>query len=81
MNYFNEALSNFTTQVAYKDSICRLYDKGLSNAEIIKNCSYPVTEAMINSVIAEYLEKKEKPKSEYIVEYNQYGQKSFRKIK
>ena len=80
MNYFSDALSNFTTQIAYKDSIIRLYEKGLSVDEIIKICLYPVNEDIVNNVIAEHIQKSRKPKQTFIEEYDQYGHKSFRKI-
>ena len=80
MSYFNETLSNFTTQVAYKDAIQRLYDKGLSESEIVKQCLYPVNETIVNKVIQEYKELKKKPKSEFIEEYDAYGRKTFRKV-
>ena len=80
MSYFSSALSSFTTEVAYKESIRRLYDKGLSIDEIIKNCIYPVNENIVKSVIDEYESSKQKPKSTYIEEYDQYGRKSFRKL-
>lgn len=80
MSYFTDALSNFTTEVAYKDSIHRLYDKGLSVDDIIKNCTYPVNKEIVLSVISEYELKKNKPKSKYIEEYDDFGRKTFRKV-
>lgn len=80
MSYFSEALTNLTTQVAYKDAIQRLYDKGLSTSEIIKNCTYPVNETIVKNVIQEYEKTKLKPKATYIEEYDQFGRKTFRKI-
>lgn len=80
MSYFSDALSNFTTEVAYKDAIHRLYDKGLSVPEIKEQCLYPVTEQIIEKVISEYSIKKSKPKSHYVEEYDQYGRKSLRKV-
>lgn len=81
MSYFTDALSNFTTEVAYKDSIRHLYDKGLSTDEIIKQCTYPVTEAIVEKVISEYEEKKAKPKTVFVEDVDKYGRKSFRQIK
>ena len=80
MSYFSEALSSFTTEVAYKESIRRLYDKGLSVDEIIKNCIYPVNATIVNNVIQEYEQSKAKPKSTYVEEYDEFGRKSFRKV-
>jgi len=80
MSYFTDALTNLTTQVAYKDAIHRLYDKGLSVEEIIETCTYPVNETIVNNVIQEYELSKEKPKSTFIEEYDKYGRKTYRKI-
>ena len=80
MSYFTDALSNFTTEVAYKDSIKRLYDKGLSTEEIINQCLYPVTEEIVKSVISDYEKTKSKPKTEYVVDVNEFGKKTFRKV-
>ncbi|MDO4188177.1 MAG: hypothetical protein Q4D29_04230 [Lachnospiraceae bacterium] len=80
MSYFTDAVSNLTTQVAYKDAIRRLYDKGLSIDEIIKNCTYPVNEDIVNNVIRKYEQSKTKPKATYVEEYDKSGRKTFRKI-
>ena len=80
MSYFTDALSSLTTEVAYKESIRRLYDKGLSISDIIDNCMYPVNEQIVTNVIQEYEEAKSKPKTTFIEEYDQYGRKTYRKI-
>ena len=80
MSHFADALSNFTTEVAYKESIRRLYDKGLSTEEIKEQCLYPVSTEIIEKVISDYKVTKSKPKSEFIVEYDEFGRKSFRKV-
>jgi len=80
MSYFTDALSNFTTEVAYKDSIKRLYDKGLNISKIIENCTYPVTEEMVKNVIDEYEEKKKMPPTEYVEDIDNFGRKTFRKL-
>lgn len=79
MSYFTESLSNFTTEVAYKESIRRLHDKGLSTVEIKEQCLYPVSEEIIEKVISEYESSKSKEKSEFVIEYDEFGRKSFRK--
>jgi len=79
VSYFDEALSNLTTSIAYKDAIKRMYDKGLSTEEIIRNCMYPVNETIVSNVIKEYEESKSRPKSVFVEEYDQFGRKSFRK--
>lgn len=80
MSYFTDALSNFTTEVAYKDAIKRLYDKGLSIDEIKNQCLYPVTDEIINHVISDYERTKSLPKAEYVEDINKYGHKTFRKV-
>lgn len=80
MSHFTDALSNFTTEVAYKESIRRLFDKGLSTEEIKNQCLYPVSEEIIEKVIAEYKITKSKPKSEFVEEYDEFGRKTFRKV-
>lgn len=79
MSYYSDALGNLTRQVAYWDAICRLYKKGLSTDEIIKNCTYPVNKTIVENVIKEYESDISKPKATYIEEYDQYGRKTFRK--
>lgn len=80
MSYFTDALSNFTTEVAYKEAIKRLYDKGLDTDEIINQCLYPVSKEIVERVISEYNLSKSKPKSRFIEDYDQYGRKTLRKI-
>lgn len=80
MSYFTDALSNFTTEVAYKDAIHRLYDKGLSVEEIKAQCLYPVTTEIVEKVISDYKAEKAKPKSIFVEDYDKYGRKTLRKI-
>ena len=80
MSYFTDALSNFTTEVAYKESIRRLYDKGLSEDEIVEQCLYPVTIEIVKHVISDYEQVKSKPKSKYVEDYDNYGRKTLRKV-
>jgi len=80
MSYFTDALSNFTTEVAYKDSIRHLYERGLNTDEIINQCSYPVTKEIVEKVISEYESKKSQPKSHFVEDYDQFGRKSLRKV-
>lgn len=80
MSYFNDALSNFTTEVAYKEAIRRLYDKGLSTDEIISQCLYPVSKEIVERVVSEYKVAKTDPKSRYVEDFDQYGRKTLRKV-
>lgn len=80
MSYFTDALSSFTTEVAYKEAIRKLYKQGLTIPEIIDACMYPVTEEMAKKVIDEYEKKKDEPGSHFVEEIDQYGRRSFRKV-
>ena len=80
MSYFTDALSSFTTEVAYKESIRRLYDKGLSTDEIIDQCLYPVTKEIVEHVIEDYKIKKDAPKSTFVEDVDKFGRKSLRKV-
>lgn len=80
MSYFTDALSSFTTEVAYRESIRHLYDKGLSTSEIIENCMYPVTAEMVEKEIKNYQIKKSQPKSTYVEDVDKYGRKTLRKV-
>lgn len=80
MSYFTDALANFTTEVAYKDSIRHLYDRGLSVTEIINQCAYPVTEEIVSKVITDYEKSKSMPKSHYVEDYDNFGRKTLRKV-
>lgn len=79
MSYFTDALANFTTEVAYKEAIRKLYKQGFSNDEIKKACTYPVTDAMIAHTIDEYEQKLKSPASEYVEDYDKFGRKTLRK--
>ena len=79
---FEEALHNFTADVAYVKDVRHLYDRGLSVDEIIANCTYPVNEAKVNKVIEDYEKEKAQGKSRtrFIEDVDAYGRKSFRKV-
>lgn len=79
MSYFTDALANFTTEVAYKEAIRKLYKQGLSYEEIKKACIYPVTDDMITHTIEEYEQKSKAPASEYVEDYDKFGRKTLRK--
>ncbi len=81
--YFKEALSNFTSEVAYAGAVRHLYDLGYSVEEIRKNLSYPASCEQIRRVIADYEEKKNNPEKDYdfVQDVDEYGRKSYRKVK
>lgn len=80
MSTFTDALSNFTTEVAYKESIRRLYDSGKSIEEISSMLLYPVSKETIKKVIDEYEIKKSLPKTKYVEDIDNFGRKTLRKI-
>lgn len=82
-NYFSEALSNFTSEFAYKKAIQHLHDIGYSVSEIAKRLDYPLSQERIAEVIGEYEREKESPKNgcTFVQDTDRFGRKSFRKIK
>ena len=87
--YFLEALHNFTMDVACRDAIVHLTDKGLSVNEIRETLTYPATEEYITKIRNERLEElrhisspteNDEPLYEIIEEHDAYGRKSFRKV-
>jgi len=77
--YFEEALHNFITDVAYVQSIRHLYDLGYDVCKIQSNLSYPVSLEVIEKVISEYKAYKESPDQYYeIIETtDRLGNRSF----
>ena len=77
--YFEQALGNFTADVAYVKAVRHLYDLGMDIQEIKKECLYPVTEEKIEKVIEDYEKEKNSaaPKSEFVQVTDKYGRKSF----
>lgn len=84
--YFQQALHNFTSDVAYGAAVRHLYDLGMSPEEIQSNLDYPTSIEKINKVIASYIKEKEDAKStgsayEIRLEYDEYGRRSYRRVK
>ena len=80
--YYKEALSNFTSEVAFAGAVRHLYDLGYSVEMIRNNLTYPVSCEQIRKVIEEYEEKKKNPRKdyEYVQDIDAYGRKSYRKV-
>lgn len=82
--YFLEALHNLTMDVACKDAIIHLTDRGLSVEEIKNQLTYPATEEYIEKIRTCRLEEKSRASSEpvyeFIEERDSFGRKSFRKV-
>ena len=81
--YFGQALSSMVNNYAYGDAVRHLYDNGLSAEEIYKKLDYPVSLEKIRKVISDYEKKKASDDFgyEYVTRYDQYGRKSFIKVK
>lgn len=80
--YFKEALSNFTSEVAFAGAVRHLYDLGYSVEMIRDHLTYPVSCEQIRKVIEEYEEKKKNPQKDYefVQDVDAYGRKSYRKV-
>lgn len=55
--YFNEALSNFTQDVAYGGAIRHLVDRGYTVDKIINEFHYPISRESIEKIVNRYKEK------------------------
>lgn len=89
--YFNQALSNFTNDVAYGAAVRVLADRGCTVKEIKAQIDYPVAESKIAEAVWKHyidtgvicLEKpEEKSHSEkitYVLEHDAYGKPSYRR--
>jgi len=92
MNSFNEALGNFTTEMAGGGAIRHLADLGYSVSEIKSRLAYPIsTEKIGNIVWNHYIEtgviSLSKPESQsytervsYIRENGKYGRSSLKRV-
>lgn len=82
-SYFSEALSDFTSDFAYKKAIYHLHDIGCTVPEIAERLDYPLSQQRIAEVIAEYERKKNSPDDEYtfVQDTDAFGRKSFRRVK
>lgn len=84
-----EALHNFTMDVACRDAIVHLTDRGLSADEIKNQLTYPAPPAYIEKIRNERIEEirqlsmpegEAEPVYEFIEERDSYGRKSFRRV-
>lgn len=81
--YFIEALSSMVNNAAYGDAIKHMHDSGLSKEEIYEKLEYPVSIEKIEAYISDYEKKKASEDScyEYIERYDNYGKKSYIRVK
>jgi len=90
--YFQNALSNFTLDVANGGAIRHLWDLGYSIREILKQLDYPSNFERVQNVVWEHLlstgviclgkpeTSKEQTEVSYVKEYDKYGRTSFRRV-
>lgn len=90
--YFQNALHNFTKDVANGGAIRHLWNVGYSVSQIIKQLDYPANFEAVQNVVWEHLlssgvislEEPENPKEQtevsYVKEYDKYGRTSFRRV-
>ena len=80
---FNDALSNFSFDVAAKKAIRHLYDEGFLAEDIQKELLYPVPIKRIEREIEKYIDEKKRADADYefVKEYDSYGHASFIKKK
>lgn len=81
--FFTQALSNFTSDVAYVGAVRHLHDLGFPIEAIADRLDYPVSKEKIADVIKEYEQEKNSPDAGYIYvqDVDSYGRKSFRRVK
>lgn len=90
-SFFQNALSNFTHEVASGGSIRHLTDLGYTVKEISEQLSYPTPASQIRRQVWERLIETEvilpdepgnntKVKADYVREYDEYGRASFRRV-
>ena len=88
---FNRALNNLSIEFAGRAGIRRMFDKGMTVAEIRKELLYPLSEDVIRNEIWSYLldsravlleepAESEAKHYEFVEETNAYGKKSFNRV-
>lgn len=90
--YFRQALSNFTFEVASGGAIRHLADHGYTAEEISKLLDFPTPlERIQDTIWKHYLDTgvllldepgtgKKRDRYEFVTEYDEYGRKSFRRV-
>lgn len=80
--YFREALSNFTSEVAFAGAVRHLHDLGYSVEKIRDNLAFPASVEQIRRVIEEYEERRNAQEDfAFVQDVDAYGRKSYRKVK
>lgn len=91
-NYFRNALSGFTTEVACGGAVRHLTDIGYTLDQIVDRLDYPASRAKVQRIMMEYLYEshvllKEEPsealfaaRTQFVQEQDAYGRRSMRKV-
>ncbi len=91
-NYFQRALSDFTFDVASGGEIRHYADNGYTVARIMKALDFPTPIERVQKTVWEHFMEtgvlldaepgtgKKREKAEYVVEFDRYGRKSFRRV-
>lgn len=91
-NYFQTALSNFTTDVACGGAIRHLTDSGYTLDQIVERLDYPVSRTKAQKIMMDYLYEsrvllRKEPsaalfarREEYVQEQDIYGRRTLRRI-
>ena len=81
--YFKEALIRYMSDISYGDAVRKLADQGMNIDEIMDNISSDVSRSKVQKYLDEYNVKKQNGdlEYEYVERINEYGRKSFIKVK
>lgn len=92
-NYFQNALSGFTTEVACGGAVRHLTDIGCTLDQIVDRLDYPAPRAKVQRIMMTYLyesrvllreepsEELFAPQEQFVEEQNAYGRRSLRKVR
>ena len=92
-NYFQNALSGFTTEVACGGAVRHLTDIGYTLDQMVDRLDYPASRAKVQRIMMEYLyesrvllreepsEELFAPQEQFVEEQNAYGRRSLRKVR
>lgn len=92
-NYFQSALSGFTTEVACGGAVRHLTDNGYTLDQIVDRLDYPAPRAKVQRIMMAYLyesrvllreepsEELFAPQEQFVEEQNAYGRRSLRKVR
>ena len=90
-DYFKNALSNFTFEAASGGAIRHLADRGYTVDQIVRELSFPPPYERVQKTVWEHLLDQgtvllaepgntRREKASYVIDYDRYGRKSFRRV-